>query len=433
ITALNRTAQLIQQLAGGEICSGIVDTYPSPKEKVIVSLRPERVNAVLGTDLKADEMKKYLNSIEFQVEEDNDKLKVTVPTFRPDVYREIDLIEEIARLYGYDNIPITMPESEIPPISDAEYQTANRIKFRNKARKALTAFGLTEVLNYSFHSANAFDMLKLEEDSKYRNALKLRNPISENQSTIRTTLLPVLLENIKYNINRRTTDIHIFEIGRVFHPIEGKQQPNEPEYVSGAMTGLINAQVWNLQSQMVDFFDIKGAVESILDEFGICNYYFKPTSRPPFQAGRSAELIIDEKSLGILGEIRRDVLDNYDIEQDVYMFELYFDDLMKFSTMSKFEPLPIFPSVYRDIAVVLSYDVPASQVEETIKSVGVLVKNVKLFDVYKGKQIPDNMKSLAFSIEYYSPDKTLTDDEADEIQQKIISILKDRFGAELRK
>lgn len=433
ITALNRTAQLIQELAGGEICSGIVDTYPSPREKIVVSLRPERVNAVLGTDLKSDDMKKYLSSIEFEVENDNDKLKVTVPTFRPDVYREIDLIEEIARLYGYDNIPITMPASEVPPISDAEYQTANRIKFRNKVRKALTAFGLTEVLNYSFHSADVFDILKLEEDSKYRNALKLRNPISENQSTIRTTLLPVLLENIKYNINRRTTDIHIFEIGRVFHPVQGKQQPDEPEYVSGAMTGLINAQIWNQQSRMVDFFDIKGAVESILDEFGIYNYQLRPASKPPFQSGRSAELLINDISMGFFGGIRRDVLDGYDIEQDVYMFELYFDDLMKFSTTNKFEPLPIFPSVYRDMAIILPYDVPADQVENTIKSAGNLVKNVKLFDVYKGKQIPDNMKSLAFSIEYYSSDKTLTDEEADEVHQKIISMLKEKFGAELRK
>ncbi|HGE72209.1 TPA: phenylalanine--tRNA ligase subunit beta, partial [Candidatus Poribacteria bacterium] len=197
--------------------------------------------------------------------------------------------------------------------------------------------------------------------------------------------------------------------------------------------GLINAQIWNQQSRMVDFFDIKGAVESILDEFGIYNYQLRPTSKPPFQSGRSAELLINDMSLGLFGGIRRDVLDGYDIEQDVYMFELYFDDLMKFSTTNKFEPLPIFPSVYRDMAIILPYDVPADQVENTIKSAGNLVKNVKLFDVYKGKQIPDNMKSLAFSIEYYSSDKTLTDEEADEVHQKIISMLKEKFGAELRK
>jgi phenylalanyl-tRNA synthetase beta chain len=433
ITALNRTTQLIQQLAGGEVCSGIIDTYPSPQEKIIVDLRPERVNAVLGTDLNIDDMKKYLNSIEFQAEKHSDNLKVTVPTFRPDVSREIDLIEEIARLYGYDNIPITMPASEIPPISDAEYLTASKIKFRNRIRKALTAFGLMEVLNYSFHGADAFDMLKLEEDHKYRNVLRLRNPLSENQSTIRTTLLPILLENIKYNMNRRTNDIHIFEIGRVFHPLEGEKQPYEPEYVSGAMTGLINAQIWNQSTRPVDFFDIKGAVESILDELGIHSYQLKPASNLPFQSGRSAEIIVDGVSLGVFGEIHRNVLVSYDIEQNVYMFELCFDELMKFSTMGKFETLPVFPSVYRDMAIILPYDVPASQVDELIKSAGELVRNVNLFDVYKGKQVPDNMKSLAFSIEYYSSDKTLTDEEVDEIHQKIISMLKEKFGAELRK
>jgi phenylalanyl-tRNA synthetase beta chain len=219
IVALNRTAQLIQQLAGGEICDGIVDTYPAPREKTVAKLRTQRVNSILGINLKAEEIQKYLNSLEFQAEPDGDNLKVTVPTFRPDVEREIDLIEEIARLYGYDNIPVTMPASEVPPVSEAERLTMSKMTFRNRLRNTLTACGLMEVMNYSFHGSDAFDRLRLEDDSQYRKALKLRNPLSENQSVIRTTLLPVLLENIAYNINRRTTDIRIFEIGRVFHPI----------------------------------------------------------------------------------------------------------------------------------------------------------------------------------------------------------------------
>jgi len=432
IIALNRTAQLIQQLGGGEICSGIVDTYPAPKEKAVVNLRPQRANSILGTDLKAEEIQKYLQSIEFQVDSDGNNLKVTVPTFRPDVYREIDLIEEIARLYGYENIPVTMPASEIPPISEPEHLTMSKRDFRNRLRNTLNACGLMEVLNYSFHGSDAFDKLRLEEDSKYQNALRLRNPLSENQSVIRTTLLSVLFENIAYNINRRTTDICIFEIGRVFHPKAENKQPDEPEFISGAITGLLNAQTWNQPTRTVDFFDVKGIVESILEELAICDYQLNPTSLPPFQSGRSAELIINGVSIGIFGEIRRDVLESYDIDQDVYMFELNFNELMSYSMMRTFQSLPIFPSVYRDMALVLPYDVSVSQVNELIKT-GSLVKNVNLFDVYKGKQIPDHKKSLAFSIEYYSPDRTLTDEEVDTVNQKIVSMLAEKFGAELRK
>jgi phenylalanyl-tRNA synthetase beta chain len=434
ITALNRTTQLIQQLGGGEICAGIVDTYPAPREKIVVKLRPERANSVLGTDLNIDEMQKILTGLEFQTVKDESNISVTVPTFRPDVNREIDLIEEIARLYGYNNIPVTMPASEVPPESDAENLTRMKYSFRSKLRNILTACGLMEVLNYSFHGSEVYDMLKLEDDCTYRNTLRLRNPLSENQSVVRTTLLPVLLENIKYNMNRRINDIRIFEIGRVFHPKAEGKQPNEPEFVSGAITGFIGAQEWNLSTRQVDFYDIKGIIESILDEIGIRDYQLKATSTPPFQPGRSAEIMAGDKSLGVFGELRRDVLNNCDIEQNIYMFEMDFGELMAHSTFSTYEPLPTLPSVYRDMAIVLNYDILSSQVEEAIKIAGgELIKNLSLFDVYKGKQIADNKKSLAYSIEYYSPKQTLTDEEVDEVHQKIVSALAEKFGAELRK
>ncbi len=434
IIALNRTAQLIQQLGGGEICSGIVDTYPEPSEKIVAKLRPERTNSDLGTDLNIDEMQKILTSLEFPTEKDHDSLNVTIPTFRPDVEREIDVVEEIARHYGYNNIPVTMPASEIPPISDAENLTRNKYSFRSRLRNILTACGLMEVLNYSFHGSDVFDMMNLAEDSKYRNALRLRNPLSEKQSTIRTTLMPLLLENVIYNINRRIDEIRIFEIGRVFHPKTDGKQPNEPEFISGLITGSIGSQEWNQPTRQVDFFDMKGIVESMFEKVGVTDYQLKPTAESPFQQGRSAEIMVNGKTLGIFGEIRREVLNNYEIEQPVYMFEMNFDDLMACSTLSVFEPLPTLPSVYRDMAIVINYDIPSSQVEEVIKSTGgTLIKNLGLFDVYKGKQIPDNKKSLAYSIEYFSPEKTLTDEVADEIQEKIVSALAEKFDAELRK
>jgi len=430
ITALNRTAQLIQELAGGEICAGIVDTYPDPRREAAVKLRPKRVNSILGTDLTAEEMDRLLTSIEFQVGKDGDDLSVIVPTFRPDVEREIDLIEEIARLHGYDNIPVTVPTGEMQPESEAD-RVAN---FKEKAGNALIASGLTEVVNYSFHSPDAFDMILLEEDSMYRRALRLRNPISENQSIMRTTLIPGLLANVQHNLNRRISDIQIFEMGRVFHPKNENEQPDELSFVSGAITGLSGAQLWNQPTRPVDFFDVKGIVESFLHEMGVSGYDFQPTAHPSIQTGRGAEAILDGITLGALGELNRKVLDNHDIDQDVYIFELDFGKLLEYATSGiDFQPLSVFPSVHRDLAVVVAYDVPSSQIEDSIRVAGGdLVESVNLFDVYKGEQIAANMRSLAYSMEYHSPGRTLTDDEVDEVHQKIVSALADEFGAELR-
>jgi phenylalanyl-tRNA synthetase beta chain len=431
ITALNRTAQLIQKLAGGEIYAGIVDAYPAPRSEVKVKLRPERANAILGIDLTAEQMDKLLTSIEFQVDRDGEDMTVVVPTFRPDVEREIDLIEEIARLYGYNNIPVTVPTGEIQPESEAD-RVAN---FRERAGSALVACGLTEVVNYSFHSPDAFDMIQLEEDSRYRRSLRIRNPISENQSIMRTTLIPGLLANIQHNLNRRISDVQIFEMGRVFHPRNENEQPNEPTLVSGAITGLSGSQLWNQPTRPVDFFDIKGILETFLHEIGIRDYQFRPTSHPSIQHGRGAEVVLGDTILGVLGELSRKVLDNYDIEQDVYIFELDSDKLLEHATSDiEFQSLSVFPSVYRDLALIVAYDIPSSQIEDSIGTVGgKLVKSVNLFDLYSGEQIPANMRSLAYSIEYHSPARTLTDDEVDKVQEKIISALAEEFGAELRK
>jgi phenylalanyl-tRNA synthetase beta chain len=441
ITALNRAAQLIQELAGGEICAGIVDTYPAPRQEVEVKLRPARVNSILGTDLTAEEMEKFLTSIEFQVTRSGNEMSVIVPSFRPDVAREIDLIEEVARLYGYDNIPVTMPTSEAQSESEAD----RIMNFREKVRSALVACGLTEVVNYSFHSPDAFDLLQLEADSKYRRALQIRNPISGNQSIMRTTLIPGLLANIQHDLSRRISDVQIFEMGRVFHPRnddagkmpalpEGKL-PEEPELVSGAITGLAGSQLWNQPTRPVDFFDVKGIVEAVLHEVGVRDYQLRLTSHPSLQPDGRAEVALGNTVIGVLGAVHRNVLDNYDVDQDIYVFELDFGKLLgSIAPEIKFQPLPVFPSVHRDLAVVVAFDIPSSRIGDTIRSIGGdLVRSVNLFDVYKGKQIAANMRSLAYSIEYRSPDRTLTDDEVDEVHEKIISALAEKFGAELRK
>ncbi len=431
IAALNRAAQLMQELAGGEICAGIVDAYPVPRQNVQVKLRPERVNLILGTELTAEEMEKLLTSIEFQVARSANEMSVLVPSFRPDVEREIDLIEEIARLYGYDKIPVTMPASGVQPQSEADH----KMELRERGKSALVSCGLTEAVNYSFHSPDDLDKILLEEDSEYRHALRIRNPISENQSVMRTTLIPGLLANIQYNLNRRVSDIQIFEMGRVFHPKNGHEQPEEPELVGGAITGMVGAQLWNQPTRPVDFFDTKGIVEEFLHEMGVRDYQLRTSSHPTFQPGRGAEVLVDNTVIGVFGEINRKVLENYDMGQDIYAFELDFSKLLNhISPGIKLQQLPVFPSVHRDLAVVAAINIPSSRIEGIIRSTGGdLLRSVNLFDVYQGKQIPANMRSLAYSIEYYSPARTLTDDEVDGVHEEIISALAEEFGAELRK
>jgi phenylalanyl-tRNA synthetase beta chain len=252
---------------------------------------------------------------------------------------------------------------------------------------------------------------------------------------MRTTLIPGLLANIQHNLNRRVTDIQIFETGRVFYPKSDGEQPEEPEFVSGAITGLVSSQLWNQPTRPVDFFDIKGVVEAFLYEIGIRNYQLRPVSHPSLQPDRSAEVTVEDTVIGVIGEVHRNVLDNYDFDQDIYVFELDSSKLSAYATPEiKFQSLPMFPSVHRDMAVVVAFDVPSSQIKDTIESVGGdLVRSVNLFDVYTGKQVSGNMRSLAYSIEYYSPARTLTDDEVDQVHERIISALAEKFGAELRK
>ena len=205
--------------------------------------------------------------------------------------------------------------------------------------------------------------------------------------------------------------------------------------MSGAITGLAGSQLWNQPTRPVDFFDIKGIVEAFLQEIGIRDYQLRPASHPSLQPDRSAEITVEDAVMGVIGEVHRNVLSNYDFDQDIYVFELDFSKLLTYATPEiKFQSLPMFPSIHRDMAVVVAFDVPSSQIKDTIKSVGGdLVRSVNLFDVYTGKQISGNMRSLAYSIEYYSPVRTLTDEEVDQVQERIISALAEKFGAELRK
>ena len=426
IPAINRAAQLIAEIAGGEICSGIVDAYPGKREAINIKLRPERANFVLGTEIDADDIRDILTRLGFIV---SDAFEVTAPTFRPDVGQEIDLVEEIARVYGFNNIPTTLPRGDIPiPKVDLKENLREHVK------TYLLQCGMMEAMNYAFYHPDVFDRIRLESTDPLRQVVQIANPLSEDQSIMRTTLLPSLLANAQHNRNHQINDVQFFECSKVFIPNEGNEYPNEPERVAGIIAGNLGAGVYGDPLRPADFFDIKGVVEGMLDQCGISDYTIAHTDHPAFHPGRRAEIRIEDKVLCVFGEAHPEVLENYDLPHKAHLFELDFERLVDVvEPMKQFESIPIYPSVNRDLAIVLDADTPASHPTEIIKAAGgELVSALHLFDVYTGEQVPEGKKSLAFAIEYRSTTETLTDEIVDRVHGGILEQLEQELGATLR-
>ena len=426
IPAIDRATQLIVELAGGTVCEGTIDVYPGKSELGQIQLRPERVNFILGTELEAAEIKQILLRLGFGVDrgqQQDNIYQITVPTFRSDITREIDLIEEIARVHGYDNIPTTLPKGDIPvPGTNALDEVRRRIK------NYLLASGMMEAINYSFCHPNCFDKIRLSEDNPLRDALKLQNPLSPEMSVLRTTLLPSLLVNGQHNHNHQIDNIALFEMSTVF--LNGE----EPARVAGILAGEIGGGVYGNPYQHPDFFDIKGIVEGALEVCGITDYMFKKTDDLTFHPGRNAAVLLENKRIGILGEAHPEVLENYELPYKAYLFELDLEALADAADFSKrFEPIPIYPSVLRDLAIVVAHDMSSDMPTEIIYSTGGdLVESVRLFDVYVGDQVQEGKKSLAYTITYHSAAETLTDKEVNDLHDKVVNRLNKELGAELR-
>ena len=426
IPAINRAAQLIVDIAGGEICSGIIDVYPGERETPNIKLRPERVNFVLGTEIADDDIRGILTRLGFVV---SDTFEVSVPTFRPDVGQEIDLVEEIARVYGFGNIPTTLPRGDIP-IPKVE----PKADLRERVKTYLLQCGMMEAMNYAFYHPDVFDRLRLSAKDPLRQAVQIANPLSVDQSIMRTTLLPSLLANAQRNRNHQINDVQFFECSKVFIPNGTDEYPNEPEYVAGMITGNLGGGVYGDPFRPADFFDIKGVVEGMLNRCGVSDYTITHTEHPTFHPGRRAEIRVKDKTLCVFGEAHPEVLENYDLPSKAYLFELDFEKLVDVvELMKQFEPIPIYPSVNRDLAIVLDADIPASRPINIIESTeGELVSSLHLFDVYTGEQVPEGKKSLAFAIEYRSTTETLTDEIVDRVHGGILVRLEQELGATLR-
>ena len=429
--SLDRAAFLIVELAGGVHAQGCIDVYPGKSNREAIMFRPEKANELIGIDLERQEIINILTSLECQVSQCPDgSVSVIPPHYRIDIEREIDLIEEIARLNGYDKIPATMPIARV--ISDRptlHQETEKRV------RDLLVNIGMTEIINFSFTSPDAASKLLLCDDDPRCFAIKLANPLVDEQSVMRTTLLPGLLETVARNMNFRSLDLKLFEIRRVYLPGADENMPHEPLCIVGAITGSRDGDGWSRPHEQVDFFDAKGIVETVLDVLDIGKVSWI-TEKPEtyYHPGKSCRIFAGRDCIGSVGELHPSVQKNFGIEKPVYCFELDFEKLVKLSRAKKTITAPSrFPDSTRDIAMLIPEELAASKIVECVRAVkSKEIEQVQIFDVYRGKGVPDGHKSVAVRIRYRSLERTLAEEEITTLHNKIISNLVDKLQVTLR-
>jgi phenylalanyl-tRNA synthetase beta chain len=433
----HRAAQILQHIQAGEVVAGIIDQYPKPFTPRTILLKTERVNFLLGVKIPEEEVEDILSRLNFQVQRSRSEpsgqascLIVKAPGYRPDIEREIDLVEEIARLYGYNQIPASLPFG-----TTTRGRRVGEQEMHAKIKEFLISCGLNEVVTFSFINPSVFDLFDLPPESPYRNTIKLQNPLHKEQVALRTTLLPGLAEVIQRNFNRRVTNGAIFEIGRVFYPDSKQSLPEERIMLAAAGTGqTLNS--WHQPAIAIDFYYFKGVLETLFAALGLVKISFVPSLKEPgFHPGRTAQVMVNGNQVGLIGELHPDVLENYDLPVPVVAFSVDLTKLISLPGKNKnYAPLPHFPGINRDIAVMLPKDIPAEEVYCLIKKTGGnLLRNFRLFDVYQGEQIKRGYRSLAFTLNFQADDRTLTDNEIAVNVEVIAAALKEKLGAELRK
>lgn len=417
--AIDRACALICELNCGEVMEGTIDIYNDVKEEGSITVNSTWINKFLGTEISKEEMKEALDSLDLITEIKNEDLIISIPTFRIDIAIKEDIAEEIARIYGYDKIPTTI----------FKVSTEREPKYKNelltdKVIEIMVASGVNQSISYSFVSPKVFDKVNIPVDSELRNVVKIKNPLGEDYSVMRTTILPSIMESLGRNYSRNNDYVRLFEIGRIYLPNEDeKQLPTEKNVLTIGIYG------------DCDYLDLKGIVENIIDGLGISKAkYVRESENPSYHPGKTAALMVRNKKVGVFGEVHPDVTENYGINVNCYVAELDLDSLFEASTTVKaYKPLPKFPAVTRDIALLCDDSILVAEIEETIrKAGGNLVEKVQLFDIYKGAQIPEGKKSIAYAIAYRDEKKTLEDKDISKVHDKILKALEHKLGAVLR-
>ena len=415
LPAVDRACELVELLGAGEVVDGVIDILNHVPQPTVLPLEPDKINALLGTDVAADEMVRILRKLDFTVEGD----QVTVPSWRGDVEGMADLAEEVARYHGYNNIPCTLMRGQT---TQGGYSPVQQVE--NRLGELCRAMGYNEIITYSFISPSCYDKIRWPEDTPRRQSFKILNPLGEDTSIMRTTTLPSMLETLTRNYNYRNKAAWLYEVGRIYLPGGEDGLAAEQKYLTMGAYG-----------DDMSFFTLKGAVEAIMKDLRAADVHFEPcTDDPSYHPGRCAAVWAGSTCVGVFGQIHPLVARNYGVDAEFYCAELSFDALCAVKGADpEYVPLPKFPSVTRDIAVVCDQSVTVGTLEAAIKKgARGLLKEVTLFDIYQGVGIPAGKKSVAFNLVLRADDRSLTGDEADEDVKSILGTLEKDCGAVLR-
>ncbi|MFD2446279.1 phenylalanine--tRNA ligase subunit beta [Bacillus sp. CGMCC 1.16607] len=423
--AAERAANLMELYAGGEVLEGSVEVDTLEIKPAVVTTTLEKINRVIGTDMDVLAVENIFAKLQFEVQTDNETFTVTVPTRRGDITIEEDLVEEVARLYGYDLIPTTLPVGSSTPGALTEYQLKRRI-----VRQYLESVGLYQAVTYSLTSEDKVKQYSLNNSEPIRLAM----PMSEDRSLLRLSIVPQLLDVLKYNAARQNESTGVYETGAVFLANGKEELPEEREHLAIALTGLWHSHLWQGEKKPVDFYVLKGILEGLFSKLGLLERIeFRQNEIEGMHPGRTAELFLEGKSIGFVGQVHPQVQKDKDLK-DTYVCEINLKDvLLTVNEPLKYQSIPRYPSITRDIALVVEQEKSAHTLKTVIEEAGgVLLKEVSIFDLYEGDRLEAGKKSIAFSLKYFDPERTLTDEDITKAHQQVLNALEEKTGAVLR-
>lgn len=428
VAAGNRAAELLARLAGARVLGGIVEQGARTVPESVITMPWQKINQVLGSSLPLSEITDILVRLGFAVREDGDNFHVTVPSRRPDVAIPEDLVEEVGRLYGYNHLPATLPEGSSMHAGLTPYQ-----KLHRRVQDYMESCGLYQAFTYSLTTREKSKALNVVESGS--EPIRLIMPMSEEHAVLRMSIVPQLIDVVQYHLNRQMPNVKLYEIGKVFTVSpDGGKLAREAEHLAGVLTGYTSERNWEGEPAAADFFTAKGIIEGFFDIFGALeDVAFKPAKRKGLHPGRTADILLNDQVIGYLGQLHPSVQKEKDLN-DTYVFEIAFETLLKNDRPDTvYKSLPRFPSTTRDIALVVNRDVLAADLNDAIREAGgPLLDSVQLFDVYEGSHVDKDKKSMAFSLKFLHPERTLTDDEVNAAYEKVIKTCEKKFDAQLR-
>lgn len=420
LRAINRAVELVELIGAGTVVDKCIDVYPTKQKENVIDFLPDRINDLLGTNVSKEEMIKIFESLEIKV----DGNKVIAPYFRPDLEQLADIAEEVLRIYGYDKLETTYVNAETTLGIKNKKQ-----RLEDNLRKTLVAKGYSEVCTYAFINQKDLEKCNIKENNELSNTIKIKNKLSEDYTMMRTTTLPSIMQTVAINYTKKNKDVNLFEIARIYtdkaNNIENGDIPEEPTVLSLAVYG-----------EQEDFYTLKGAIENILETANVKRYEIeKEDADVSMHPGRTAKIMIGKDAIATFGEVHPIVCKNYGVKTKVYYAKIDVDKLVKYSKEDKkYVPIPKYPAVERDIAVIVDEDIEVGKIEKVItKKCKKILEEIKLFDIYRSEKLGENKKSIAFALTFRAQDKTLTDEEINGAMDTIISDLSKELNAELRK